>query len=98
MNSEAGNSIHMTRRSFLKTLAAGTTAASAAMIFPHAAQAEHPDVVSSATRTSIAFATNRTIQIQSPAEPVRYSLIDSHLHFTDFLERIFVSRVENLNH
>ena len=86
MNSEAGNRMHMTRRSFLKTLAAGTTAASAAMIFPHAAQAEHPEVVSSATRTSIAFATNRNIQIQSPAEPVRYSLIDSHLHFTDFLE------------
>ena len=76
----------LSRRSFLKTMAAGTAAASAALSLPGIALGEKTDAVSSATPASIAFATDRQIEIEQPEEKIRYDLIDSHLHFTDFLE------------
>lgn len=76
----------LTRRAFLKTMAAGTAAASAALSLPGVALGEKTDAVSSATPSSIAFATDRQIEIEQPEEAIRYDLIDSHLHFTDFLE------------
>ncbi len=76
----------ISRRTFLKAVAAGTAAASAAMAFPGMGFGEETDAVSSATRSSIAFATDKKIEIQKPSIPARYDLIDSHLHFTDFLE------------
>lgn len=79
--------IRMSRRTFLKSMAAGTVAASAAMMFPHAAVSEEiTEAVSSATPSSVAFATDRQINIEAPAVKVRYDILDSHLHFTDFLE------------
>ncbi|MBR6029452.1 MAG: amidohydrolase family protein [Clostridia bacterium] len=76
----------MTRRTFLKTMAAGAAAASASLTLPGLGAGEAIDTVSSATPASIAFATSKEIEIQPPEEAVRYDLIDSHLHFTDFLE------------
>ena len=76
----------MTRRSFLKTFAMGGAAAASAMTLPHISRGESLDAVSSATRSPVAFATDRNIDIRPPEETVRYDIIDSHLHFTDFLE------------
>ncbi|MBR3017869.1 MAG: twin-arginine translocation signal domain-containing protein [Clostridia bacterium] len=76
----------LTRRNFLKTMAAGTAAATAAFSLPGIALGEKTDAVTSATPASIAFATDRQIEIEQPEEIIRYDLIDSHLHFTDFLE------------
>ncbi len=76
----------MTRRAFLKTVAAGGAAAASVMALPRFGRAEALDAVSSATRSPIAFTTNREIDILPPEEAVRYDIIDSHLHFTDFLE------------
>ena len=72
---------NLTRLSFLKT----ATAAAAAMLLPPAALGE-ADTVSSATTAPAAFTTDRNIEIVPPTQDVRYSIIDSHLHFTDFLE------------
>ncbi len=76
----------LSRRTFLKSLAAGSAAASAAMLVPGLSLGEEKDAVTSASLSSMAFATDKDIVIQSPGEEIRYNLIDSHLHFTDFLE------------
>ena len=86
MEQKFDKQLKLTRRSFLKTMAAGTAAASAALSLPGIALGEKTDAVSSATPSSIAFATDRQIEIEQPDETIRYDLIDSHLHFTDFLE------------
>ena len=86
MSMPKNKGLDMTRRSFMKTIAAGAAAVSASMAFPGLGLTEEPDALSSATRSSVAFATNRKIDIQKPEREVRYDLIDSHLHFTDFLE------------
>ncbi|MBR3739888.1 MAG: twin-arginine translocation signal domain-containing protein [Clostridia bacterium] len=76
----------LTRRGFLKTMAAGTAAATAALSLPGIALGEGMDAATSTTPASIAFAMDRQIKIEQPDEKIRYDLIDSHLHFTDFLE------------
>ena len=87
MDSRQKKELEMTRRTFLKTVTAGAAAASAAMAFPGLSLGEQqPDAVSGATLSSTAFATDRTISIEKPDEEIRYDIIDSHLHFTDFLE------------
>ncbi len=74
----------ITRRTFLKGIAAGTVAASAAVTLPRLGFGEAADAVTSATPP--AFTTDRKISIKKPDTAIRYDLIDSHLHYLDFLE------------
>ena len=69
----------ITRKHFIK--GAGALALSAI-----AAPVNAADAVTSATHSSVALPTDKQIQIQAPSEAIRYDVIDSHLHFTDFLE------------
>ena len=80
------NSPDLSRRTFLKSMVAGTAAASAALTLPGLTLGEEVNAVSSATQSSIALATDKDIEIQKPDVAIRYDVIDSHLHFTDFLE------------
>ena len=73
----------MTRREFLKMSGAYAASVALGSAVP-AAMAE--DAVSSASLPLSASVTNRDIVIQNPVEKIRYDVIDSHLHYTDFLE------------
>jgi hypothetical protein len=73
----------MTRRDFLKMSGACAVSAALGMAMP-SAMAE--DAVTSASLALHASPTDREIVIQPPTEIVRYDVIDSHLHYTDFLE------------
>ena len=74
----------MNRRSFLKL--GGAFAASAALKAATPLAGAEDAITSASLASSIANATNRDIVIQPPSESIRYDIIDSHLHFTDFLE------------
>lgn len=77
-----GNAI--SRRDFLR-LTAMTGLAAALPAGPAHAE-EHPDSASAAHLPSADRATNWKIKIDPPGEEIRYRLIDSHLHYTDFLQ------------
>ena len=73
----------ITRREFLK-LGGACAAAAAAGSLVSDVLAE--DAVSSSSPMPSAKATDRRIELEIPDETIRYNVIDSHLHYTDFLE------------
>lgn len=52
-----------------------------------AAAAEQTDVVASAMISSIANPSDEKIDIQAPAKTIKYEMLDSHLHYLDFLQK-----------
>ncbi len=83
-----GNS-DISRRDFLKLAAFGTAAGLASML-PHGA-AEAAEGESGSSHASqmrgLAADSVRNLEILPPGEKVRYDIIDSHLHYLDFLEK-----------
>ncbi len=76
----------ISRRDFLKL--AGTAAAGA-VLFSTGAKTAQAGIADSAKDSHVvgaSRATNMKISIESPKEKIRYDIVDSHLHFTDFLE------------
>ncbi len=73
----------LTRREFLKMSGACAVSAALSTVIP-TAMAE--DAVTSASLPVPASAAGRDITIEAPNERIRYDVIDSHLHYTDFLE------------
>ncbi len=94
MKKKCANEI--TRRNFLKAAAAGTALAAlhpVQNILAGESITEMDtegdvavDSISSATNYSIAYGTDKEIEIEIPEEEIRYDIVDNHLHFTDFLE------------
>ena len=76
----------MTRREFLKLGGACTAAMAVPWLRTAHAAEEETDAVSSSSLRIGAESTNREIDIEIPNETIRYDVVDSHLHFTDFLE------------
>ncbi len=82
MNKKDSNSI--SRRDFLRLTA--MTGLAASLPTGLASAEEHPDSAQAAHLASADRATNVKVDIDRPKEKIRYRMIDSHLHFTDFLQ------------
>ena len=80
----------MTRREFLKMATASTLGVVAASKLPiETAKVFAEGSADSAYKNHIvgaARATNKAVDIVAPKEKIKYDVIDSHLHFVDFLE------------
>ncbi len=84
--------MEMTRREFLKLTAAGVAGIAASSIIPGGiskvlAADEAQDSAFKSHLEGQDRAINEKIKIEAPSEKIRYEIIDSHLHYTDFLEK-----------
>lgn len=81
----------MTRREFLKMAAASTLGLVAASNMPiETAKVFAEDNSDSAYKNHLvgeSRATNKKVDIVAPKEKIKYDIIDSHLHYLDFLEK-----------
>lgn len=74
----------ISRRDFLKLGATGLAVTGLSSLFSNSALKAEASAAEGHPKTII---TNKNIKIMKPKSAIRYDMVDSHLHFTDFLQK-----------